>query len=320
MEKNKVLSSSELQSVIQVAIMYYKERLNQQEIAECLGLTRQTVSKMLQKAEEEGVVEFRIHNPFEVMADLSQQLVQKFNLSHGTVIPCRFADTGMITTVLAQYAGQYVVNLIEQGAINIGLSWGRTMYQTILNMPSAHCENAVFFPLVGASNRTAEYFMINEMVRKAADTVNASPSYAYIPADPGSSEDVALFRRTSTYEAIEQHWNNIDLAVMGIGVHPKIEQGMRIAYPGEKNMLPSINGVVGDMLTHYFDVDGNFIRIDDAEILCASIENLRNAKRVLAIAGGKTKTTAIAGALKTGIITDLITDQQTCSHLLRANV
>lgn len=310
-------SSAEIQTIVQVAIMYYSEHKNQQEIAEIMGLTRQTVSKLLKKAEEKGVVEFRIHNPLDSMGDLSIQIKNKYRIPQVKVIPCSVQSSSLITSILGQSAGKYIVELVESGISRIGLSWGRTVFHAVNNMPSSYCEGAVFFPLVGASNQTAEYFMINEIVRRAADALNAMPAYAFIPADPGSKEDAALFKRTSTYQAIESYWSQIELAVVGIGTNPRLESDMRMSYPGERISVSGEDSVAGDILTHYFTPSGDFIENDENEILCASVENLRKAKRVLAVAGGRNKVAAIHAALKTGIITDLITDQQTCHRLLR---
>ncbi|MBR4235967.1 MAG: winged helix-turn-helix transcriptional regulator [Clostridia bacterium] len=311
-------SKGEMQSLLQVASMYYKDHINQQEIADKMGITRQTVNRLLKKAELTGVVEFRIHNPLEALPELSAKLEQRFGLKRALVVPCKFRDREMVTNIIAQFAAQYIAALVEEGAENIGLSWGRTVYHSILNLPVAYCGDATFFPLVGASSQTAEYFMINEIVRRAASTMNARAVYTYIPADPGSREDAELFRRTKVYEIIDNYWKHIDLAVMGIGVNPVLEIGSRAEYPGERYVRSSVlDDAVGDMLTHYFDASGRFIPLDQANILCASIDNLRAAKRVLAIAGGKDKLMPICSALKTGIITDFITDELVCECLLK---
>ena len=56
MKTEKILMS-------EVATLYYKKNLTQQEIAETLHLTRQTVSKLLSDAIEEKIVEIIIHDP-----------------------------------------------------------------------------------------------------------------------------------------------------------------------------------------------------------------------------------------------------------------
>ena len=304
----------DIQIIVQAAIMYYKEHMNQQEIAERLGLARQTVSKLLRSAEEYGIVEFRIHNPTEAMEDMSSLLARRYHLTCARVIPCQFEDSDLIASVLGQYAAGYVLKKMESGSRHIGISWGRTIYQMVTNLSVSHCDSATIFPLVGASSKAAPYFMINEMVRLVAGAANATPVYAYIPADTGSREDAALFKRTSTYETISSYWNDIDLAVMGIGVNPRAERRPREAYPGEKEAV--IDSSVGDILTHYFDAEGRFVP-ESGKILCASVDNLKNAKTVLAVAGGSEKVAAIHSALKTGVVTELITDQQTCSRLFK---
>ena len=58
----------------EVALLYYKKGLTQQEIANTLRITRQTVSKLLTLAIKEQVVEIIIHNPQQTRKELELQL------------------------------------------------------------------------------------------------------------------------------------------------------------------------------------------------------------------------------------------------------
>ena len=62
MKTEKILMS-------EVATLYYKKNLTQQEIAATLHLTRQTVSKLLSDAIDEKIVEIIIHDPQKDCAD-----------------------------------------------------------------------------------------------------------------------------------------------------------------------------------------------------------------------------------------------------------
>lgn len=311
-----MLSTEEIQAIVLAANMYYKDHLNQQEIANRLSTTRQSVSKMLRNAEKYGIVEFRIRNPLGQLNDLSDALKERFGLKSAVVAPCSFDDPGLISSVLAPYAGKLMTELIENEDFrHIGVSWGRTLYQMIPGIPPSHFKDATVFPLVGAGSLTAPYFMVNEMARRIADALNADMVCAYIPADPGSSEDAALFRRTAVYESIRRLWSSIDLAVVGIGVNPREEKFQRESYPGERTLEDLSDTAVGDVLTHYFDANGNFLPVGH-DILCADVEDLRRAKRMLAVAGGRNKTPAVVGALRTGLVTDLVTDEETCTRIL----
>ena len=237
-------------------------------------------------------------------------------MKRAVVAPCSFDDPDLISSVIAPYAGRLMTELIEaEGFRNIGVSWGRTLYQMIPGIPPSQFGQAIVFPLVGAGSLTAPYFMVNEMARRIAHALNSEMVCAYIPADPGSSGDAALFRRTTVYESIRQLWNSIDLAVVGVGVNLREERSKRESYPGERTAEDLPDRAVGDILTHYFDADGVFLP-PEHEILCAEVEDLRRAKRLIAVAGGRYKTGAIIGALKTGLITDLVIDEETCMRIL----
>lgn len=310
-----MLTPEETNAIVQAADLYYRKRLNQHEIAERMGITRQTVSRLLRNAVEYNIVEFRIHAPYAPVADLSERMAQKFGLEAAVVVPSKVDDSSLIPPVLAHYAARHVYSIVDAGAERIGLCWGRTLYRMVQEFPDSHFAHACVFPLIGASSRTAPYFMLNDMVRCLADRMNAAPVYAYIPADPSSPEDAALFRRTSTYLTIKQLWQRMDLAIMGIGVNLQHERYARTAYPGEHTIHHSERHV-GDLVTHYFDADGCFVD-SGAEILRADLEDLQGAKRRMAVSGGSEKTPAILGALKTGMLTDLVIDERTCTRILR---
>ncbi len=300
-----------MQLIVQIAIMYYKEGLTQQEIATKLGIARQTVSKNLTLARQDNIVEIKINNPLKDIEDMSDRLKKEYGLKNAIVVPCRFQNDELIRNALSQSASDFLRAVMREKFKNIALSWGRTVYNIVINMEDFETKGVVIFPLVGSTDRTAPYYMINEMVRMLANNLDASPIYAYIPAHPETPEDRDLYMKTSAFRNISNLWNKIDIALVGIGVNPVNEQNLRERYPGE-DKLKVIGEVAGDICTNYFDKEGKFIEALNAGILCASEENLRKAKRVLAVAGGAIKAGAILGALKSGVVTDLITDETAC--------
>ncbi len=306
-----VKNSDNIQLMVQISIMYYRYEMTQQEIAKKLGLTRQTVSKLLQESKRNNIVNIQIINPLNDIEDMGEQLKSIYSLKNAIVVPSDFEDGKLIRSVLSQKAAVYIEELLRRNEYsNIAFSWGRTVYEIIDQLPIMENENLTAIPLVGASGKTAPYYMINEMVRVAAHRLSASPIYAYIPVHPESEEDADLFKKTSTYRNMQSLWDNIGLGVMGIGVNLTEENSIRIGYPGENIK----EGVVGDICTNYFDAEGNFVQNND--IICATAENLRKAKTVLAVSGGLNKASAIIGALKSGIVTDLIIDELTAKKIL----
>ncbi len=291
--------------------MYYRHEMTQQEIAQRLGVTRQTVSKLLQESKKNNIVNIQIVNPLHDIDEMGEELKQCYSLNNAIVVPSNFEDGYLIRSVIAQKAVTYIEKLLKENEYStIAFSWGRTIYEVISQLMLGDNSELTVMPLLGGSDKTAPYYMINEMVRVAADRLGASPVYAYIPVNPESDEDAQLFKKTSAYRNMQKMWSNIGLAVVGIGINLENEKGVRIEYPGENVK----SGVVGDICTNYYDAEGNFL--NNNEMLCATPDDLRNAKTVLAVSGGLNKAASIKAALKSGIVTDIIIDEMTAKKVL----
>ena len=105
-------------------------------------------------------------------------------------------------------------------------------------------------------------------------------------------------------------WNAADLAILGIGNTEILNIfGKTFGYSNIHCQA------IGDVATHFFDKNGSFVNLY-SNTLCASMDNVKNAKESIAIACGKEKAEAIAGALRTKMIDTLITDDHTAKKVL----
>ena len=79
----------------------------------------------------------------------------------------------------------------------------------------------------------------------------------------------------------------------------------------------SMQGAVGDILTHFIDKDGKPIHSDVEERLFSTpLETLKSLNNVIGISGGPQKVEAIRAALKGGYLDVLITDEETAMQLI----
>ena len=75
-------------------------------------------------------------------------------------------------------------------------------------------------------------------------------------------------------------------------------------------------GGVGDIGLRFFDVDGQPVKMPlDERVIGMTLDDLSKIDRVIALAGGQSKTLAIHGALKSGVIDLLVTDKFTAERL-----
>lgn len=294
----------------EAAVLYYEKKYTQQEIAQVMGLSRQTVSKLLNDAIREQVVEIRIHDPKKDCAELEQLLCARFGIEDASVcsVSCPNNTTRQLMTVRS--AVNYILPLLERGGLKIAVSWGRTIREFIDQLSHTPTQNNVVFPLFGATDQDDSCFSSNEIARALSEKIDARFQPAWFPYRTDDQQDRLLLEKTSYFKRIQALWDCIDIALVGIGNTQIIELfGETFGYSFHQT------NVVGDISTHFFDKDGVIQQLH-ANTMCASEANLWNAKKVIAIACGDDKICAISGALKTGLISTLITDEYTAKLLL----
>lgn len=304
MQSEKILLS-------EVATLYYQKNMTQQEIAESLHLSRQTVSKLLNDAIEEKIVEIIIHDPQKDCEELEEQLCAVFDIRNCVVCSVSGRNESVHRLMTVKAAVDYLLPILRKGNLKIALSWGRTIQELIQNLPELSTTGNTVFPLFGATDNEHSYFSSNELARKMANKLDAIPKCAWFPYMADSDRDSALLRQLDYYKQMQQMWNTADLAILGIGNTEILDVfGKIFGYSDIHNQA------IGDIATHFFDQNGRFINLY-RNTLCASVDNIKNAKESIAIACGKEKAEAIAGALRTNMIDTLITDEHTARQVLK---
>jgi len=76
-------------------------------------------------------------------------------------------------------------------------------------------------------------------------------------------------------------------------------------------------GVVGDMCMSFFSIEGEHVSTRlEGRMIGVSLAQLRSVECVVAIAGGVNKASAILGALRTGVVDALVTDDVAARKVL----
>ena len=275
-----------------------------------MNLSRQTVSKLLNDAIKESIVEIRIHDPKKTCSDLETLLKERFGLTSAVVCAASGENDALRQLLTVKAAAEYLVPILKQGSLKIAVSWGRTIKELIDQMPPVCTTDNLVFPLFGATDVEDPSFSCNEIARDLADRIGSSVQYAWFPYLTDNEQDCYLLKNTGYYKKIRTLWEQIDIALVGIG-NPDV-----VTLFSNMIHLPlDSSQICGDIATHFFDKDDGFAELF-RNTLCAGIENIRNAKQTIAIACGSEKIGAIAGALNTKLLDTLITDEHTARMLL----
>ena len=300
----------EKQLMAEAATLYYKQNRTQQEIAELMGLSRQTVSKLLGDALKENIVQITIHDPRADRAELERALCQKFGLQACVVCSVSGKGDALRRMATVEAAAEYLLPIMKQGGLKIALSWGRTVQALIEQLPQVSIEGNTLFPLFGATDNEHSYFSSNELARSMADKIGAAVKYAWFPYLADSGEDSRLLRKLSYYQKLQALWSSADLAIVGIGNREILDVfGKSFGYSEGHSQI------IGDIATHFFTEAGELVELY-RNTLCAGAEDLKNCRQTVAVACGSDKAAAISGALRTGLLHTLITDEHTAREIL----
>jgi len=111
--------------ISKIARLYYIGNLTQQEIADNLNISRTKVSRYLDKAREEKIVEIKINSPQEDYSNLECEIEKKYKLKQCIVVPTydRREDILMdMADVLENMFGRII-----QNGDYFGIGWGTSL-------------------------------------------------------------------------------------------------------------------------------------------------------------------------------------------------
>lgn len=292
------------------ARLYYVEERGQAEIAERLGVSRSTVSRLLADARREGIVRIEVVPP-PVPDALATELagVLGFRDVHVTRSGRGRPLWGELTAALGR-----ALTATGVGAGDAVLvSWGRTMWE-IVQHPLPILPGITVAPAMAAATEPEEWFETNTIVRRVAAAMRGVPYLLQAPPHPSPTLRRALYRDIPTRQTLEL-WDSAQVLLTSVGAPP----GLMGDYGPKGHARDKRHWALaaGDVASRYFDVHGNpLVNQDDALLLGVSWEQLHHIPHKLAVCVGEQRTRSIIGASRARLVDVLVTDQRTAEATL----
>lgn len=302
--------------MVEICQMYYEKELTQAEIAKILGISRPAVSKILSDARREGIVRIEVISPMGNDDYLMAEFKKHFGISSGLIIPSKEKQGSLVQRLVISQAAGYLDALVPEMK-NVGLGWGETIADMIeaLHAPDTDVSaDHKVCPTVGSAPFPIKSMQANELTRLFSEKIGFTPHYLHAPAFPNALSDKALFEDTFEFQTIHRIWQDLDTVILGVDAYPVVPDQATAARFGEKLRTEKAVGVLD---TYFFDKTGCFIECESDLVVRIPIDLIKKAKRVVAIVAGIEKAAALRGALLTGLITDLVVDEQTAQETLR---
>lgn len=308
----------DIQKLVQISKMYYLEGMTQEGIAKEVGMSRSAVSQLLTEAKNAGLVKITIKDPAVNNQELSTEFERRFGLRKCMVVPTTMKNHRLVLRIVASQATHFAQDLMKSHS-SFGLAWGSACYEFMQAFPDDTdlCDITVV-PMIGGSPLTSQEFQINECVRQFAQKVNGTPMFMYFPGIVDSLRDKRRFLESIYMQGILEQWKRLDCAVIGIGRLPESFDSHEFSVD---NLLQRIlkypDSTVGDICARYFNIRGEIIKCaHNDKLIGIDEEGLRSIKTVVAIAVGSSKVFPIIGALNSGMLHCLVTDEHTANQVL----
>ncbi len=305
----------QLATLVQIANMYYKENLSQQAIANRLGVSRSLIATYLQRARDQQVVRIEIADTRDDSAQLALELRRRFDIETATLVPQGHRSEELTRRAVAAEAAKFIEARMNDGDV-LGIGWGRSTSRMVDLLAPTRPLSVDVAPLLGESGHERGYSQMNHLILRTAQHFGGKPHFLLAPMVVGSPALRDMLWQDAVVRDVAAQWDRMTIACFGIGALPPTP-GM-IVYVGDAHipMLAS-KGAVGDVCVHPFNQAGEILKTPLTDCLIGvGVKQLKRTPCRIAIASGIEKAKAIAGALRTGLITHLFTDVATATAVI----
>lgn len=307
---------------LRAAQMYYLQNLTMEAIARELRISRSTVSRLLSHARSTGLVEIRIKSPSDRAPALEKEISSRFGI-HARVIPvAEGVSPSQTLQRVAVQAAHLIGPLIDSDAI-VGVAWGSTLGAVSQYLSVKNTHDSTIVQMNGAGNfRTSGITYASEILQRFGHAYGARVVQFPVPAFFDHTETKEAMWRERPVKRVLDLQARMNTAIFGVGsikagVPSHVYNG---AYLDEEDLDDLMaEEVVGDVATMFYRADGTWdgIRLNERST-GPDLEQLRQVPRRICVVAGESKVTSLLGALRAGLVTDLMLDENSARLLASA--
>ena len=227
-------------------------------------------------------------------------------------------DYRLLLKRLGELGARCLQQALRPGVI-IGISWGTAVHEVVSAMPTTPVPDSTVVQLIGAVGHGDPLVDGAELGRWLAQKLHASFRFLSAPLLVEDEAVAAALRRERTIEETLAMGKRADVALIGIGTpQPELSSLVRAGYLSRSEIESLMaSGVVGDIVAHQFDENGNWLDIPaNRRAISLDAESLRRIPRVIAVSGGVSKARAILAGLRGRYCTCLVTDARAAQAVL----
>lgn len=305
----------------EVAELYFKDGLTQNQIADRIGVSRPTIVSYIKQARELGIVDIRISGSAYTGSSLSRDLCEKYGLENVYI-----ARTGELTDTTNKLANEQLRKVARLGAMALsdllvagdvlGVSWGETIHYAADEMPRQQIDNLSVCQLVGSMH--SDIFQTPEA--SSIRIANRTGGYCSTLHSPAILSSVELARQLKAEPIIKKQLARFDdLSKVFFSVGNTKNDTMVVASgiaSVEEWKAFRKRGAKAVLVGHFLDEEGKNLDGEfNDRLVGIHPDQLKKTPLRMLVAGGIEKLDAVRATLKGNYATHFVTDDTLAEKL-----
>lgn len=302
---------------MRVARKYYELHQGQLEISRDEGVSKSTISRMLQKAVDLGYVKIKVEYPLESVNEIAEQMKELFQLKDVFITPNVIDDESITLKDTCRAFADRLDRYIHDDCI-VGVSWGKTLNCLSEYINKIQAKNIQVVQLNGGVSKhtipTGAGRIVDAVTKAGKGTGYMFP----VPALVDSREIFDALKKDSTINSVLNMAKAAEVTIFSIGAVEKTSILYEVGYLDDDDFEQLKKAdAAGDIALRFFDVQGNIANESlNERVVGLALEDFKDKKYNIAIAVGERKTVGILGALRGGYVNVLYTDEKTARKVL----
>ncbi|MEM1485674.1 sugar-binding transcriptional regulator [Oscillospiraceae bacterium PP1C4] len=306
-----------LRLMIKVCKLYYEENLSQKEISVLLDISRPQISRLLNYARENKIVNIKIYNPFTDESEAEKALISKYNLKDALVV-----DVGenkgehSLLEIGAAFAKQIETYIPDNSVV--GVMSGKTLGELVSSINHIERRGLEFVPLIGGLGSEGTDWHANVIARNLAEKSGGRYCILNAPVIVKSTEARDMLISEPEIAEVLNKGAACDIAIIGIGQINERSSPYQAGVLTKSDIDSLISaGAVASVCTSYVNKEGQSV---DNPITRRSIGQTLEKRRkckIIAIASGMSKVEAIKAVLTGGYIDIFITTLESAREIIK---
>ncbi|MDD6431995.1 MAG: sugar-binding transcriptional regulator [Lactobacillaceae bacterium] len=307
----------QIKQAVTISRLYYLEGATQAQIAKQLNLSRPTISRALQYARDNNIVNIQVNDPLSNVDDLKAQLQRKYQLDD--VVIADVGPTGNYQEdldLLGQAAAAYLPQIIQDND-TIGISWGRTLAAVARHLQPSDRKNVQVVYLKGTvANSTHNNFVV-DVTKHFNACYHTQAEILPLPVIFDNQDIKKMVVKDRFIHSILTAAQQAQVALFTVGTTAPDATLFELGYLSKQEIAKLQKKSVGDIVSQFVDADGQIVDPAlTARTVALPIDQLKEKRQAVLIAGGMNKLPAIRAALAGRYANVLVTDTNVALHLI----